>query len=208
MELRIDGRVCDLGSEAVAVPGYDAAKLADVEACREGRSLKITIPATPCNDALVEFACDPHAAGRFNDALHRAELSAEGSVLIGGTVRLLAASETGYTLEIRDGGAGWAERAARNMFNTLGVAWSAQLTPTMIVDSWADDSPVKFFPIHRDEYRQQNSSSDLLPAEHLLSVEDYHPFLHIATLVEQIFDEAGYEVKSRFFESGFFGRST
>ena len=204
MELKIDGQICDLKAGSIAVPGYDAARLADPEACREGRSLKIPIPATPRNDALVGFACDPHAAGGFNDALHTAELSAEGSVLIGGTVRLLAASGEGYTLEIRDGGAGWAENAARRMFSRLGVAWDNVLTPTAIVESWTDDSPVKFFPIHRDEYRRQNSSSDLLPAERLLSVEDYHPFLHVATLVGQIFREADYEVKSRFFESAFF----
>lgn len=204
MELKIDGQICDLKAGSIAVPGYDAARLADPEACREGRSLKIPIPATPRNDALVGFACDPHAAGGFNDALHTAELSAEGSALIGGTVRLLAASGEGYTLEIRDGGAGWAENAARRMFSRLGVAWDNVLTPTAIVESWTDDSPVKFFPIHRDEYRRQNSSSDLLPAERLLSVEDYHPFLHVATLVGQIFREADYEVKSRFFESAFF----
>ena len=184
--------------------GYDAVKLASAESCREGRSLKITIPATPRNDALVGFACDPHTAVGFNDALHTAELSAEGSALIGGTVRLLAVSGEEYTLEIRDGGAGWAENAACRMFSRLEVAWDSALTPTAIVESWTDDSPVKFFPIHRDEYRQQNSSSDLLPAERLLSVEDYHPFLHIATLVGQIFREAGYAVKSRFFESEFF----
>ena len=204
MELKIDGQICDLKAGSIAVPGYDAARLADPEACREGRSLKIPIPATPRNDALVGFACDPHAAGRFNDALHTAELSAEGSALIGGTVRLLAASGEEYTLEIRDGGAEWAENAARRMFSRLGVAWDSVLTPTAIVESWTDDSPVKFFPIHRDEYRRQNSSSDLLPAERLLSVEDYHPFLHVATLVGQIFREADYEVKSRFFESAFF----
>ena len=204
MELKIDGQPCDLGPKACAAPGYDAAKTADPEACRKGRSLTITIPATPRNDAIVTFAGDPHAAGRFNAALHTAELSAEGSVLIGGTVRLLAASAEGYTLEIRDGGAGWAGNAARRMFNTLGVEWSANLTPTMIFASWTDASPVKFFPIHRDEYEQQNSSTDLLPAERLLSVDDYHPFLHIATLVGQIFREAGYDVKSRFLDSAFF----
>ena len=106
MELRIDGQPCDLGTKSIAVPGYDASKLAGPETCREGRSLKITIPATPRNDAVTAFAGDPHAAGRFNDALHTAELTAEGAVLIGGTVRLLASSEAGYTLEIRDGGAG------------------------------------------------------------------------------------------------------
>ena len=76
MELKIDGQICDLKAGSIAVPGYDAARLADPEACREGRSLKIPIPATPRNDALVGFACDPHAAGGFNDALHTAELSA------------------------------------------------------------------------------------------------------------------------------------
>ena len=55
MELKIDGQICDLKAGSIAVPGYDAARLADPEACREGRSLKIPIPATPRNDALVSF---------------------------------------------------------------------------------------------------------------------------------------------------------
>ena len=53
MELNIDGKPCDLGSERIAVPGYDAATLADVEAAREGRSLTLTIPATMRNDSLA-----------------------------------------------------------------------------------------------------------------------------------------------------------
>lgn len=204
MELRIDLLPCDLGPDGCAVPVYDAARTAEIEACREGRTLRITIPATPRNDAVVGFAGDPHAAVRFNAALHRAELTAQGATLIAGTTRLLAVSEQGYTLEIRDGGAGWAEQAAQRMFNTLGVPYNAQLTPTTIFESWTDDSPVKFFPIHRDEYPQINSSTDLLPAERLLSVDDYHPFLHLSTLVRTIFQGAGYNIESRFLESEFF----
>lgn len=204
MELTIDGRTCDLGTERCAVPGYDAAKLSDPDACREGRSLKISIPCTARNDRLLNDNIDLHAAVRFNDALHSAALSDEGAVLIGGSVRLLGTSDEGYLLEIRDGGAQWAENAARRMLNTLGVAWSGTLTPSEIVAGWTDDAPVKFFPIVRDEYEQQNSSSDLLPAERLLSVDDYHPFLHLATVVGTIFDEAGYRVKSDFLQSEFF----
>lgn len=55
MELNIDGKPCDLGSERIAVPGYDAAALADVEAAREGRSLTLTIPATMRNDVLCRI---------------------------------------------------------------------------------------------------------------------------------------------------------
>ena len=72
------------------------------------------------------------------------------------------------------------------------------LLPSTVSASWTDDSPVKFFPIRRDEYPQQNSPSDLLPAERILSVDDYHPFLHVATLVETIFAEAGYRIESNF----------
>ena len=204
MELRIDGHTCDLGTESIAVPGYRAAKLADVEACREGRSLKIPLPATPRNDTLFGFVRDAHAAARFNASLHTAELTAEGAAMLSGTVRLLSASEEEYLVEIREGGAGWVKNAARRMFNTLGIGYRAALTPATILASWTDDAPVKFFPIRRDEYPQQNSSSDLLPTERLLSVDDYHPFLHIATLVGMIFAEAGYRIDSRFMESELF----
>ena len=190
MELNIDGKPCDLGSERIAMPGYDAAALADVEAAREGRSLTLTIPATMRNDALAGFARDPHTAERFNATLHTAELTAEGSVMLSGTVRMLSASDEGYRIEIRDGGAGWAKNAARRMFNALGVDFRAALTPETILAGWTDDSPVKFFPIRRDEYPQRNSPTDLLPAQRLLTVDDYHPFLHVATLVETIFGEA------------------
>lgn len=204
MELTIDSRPCDLGEGALAVPGYDAAKCADIDACREGRSLRLTIPPTARNDALMAFARDPHAAVRFNAAVHTAELTADGATLLRGTVRLLAASEAGYTLEIRSRGAGWAQQAARRMLNTLGVEYEAELTPLTIFRSWTDSSPVKFFPIHRDAYPERNDSEDLLPAERLLSVDDYHPFLHLATLLETLFREAEYRIESRFLRSEFF----
>lgn len=110
MELNIDGKPCDLGSERIAVPGYAAAALADVEAAREGRSLTLTIPATMRNDALAGFARDPHTAERFNATLHTAELTAEGSVMLSGTVRMLSASDEGYRIEIRDGRSGLGEK--------------------------------------------------------------------------------------------------
>lgn len=204
MELTIDGRPCDLCEASCAVPGYDAAKLADADGWRKGRTMRLTVPATPRNDAIACHARDPHAAKRFGEALHRAELSSDGSVLLAGTVRLLAASDAGYTFEIRDGGAGWAHNAAQRMFNTLGIDYTAALTPTTILTSWTQNTPVRFFPVHRDEYPQRNGSADLLPAERMLSVDDYHPFLHIASLVETIFSEAGYRIESRFIASEFF----
>lgn len=204
MELTIDGRPCDLGPERIAVPGYDARKTATPESCREGRTLRIALPATPRNAAATGHPCEPHAAGKFNDTRHEAVLTAGGAELLRGPVRLLAATDAEYTLEIRSGGAGWAENAARRMFNTLGVEYDGELTPTDIRAGWTDGRPVKFFPVLRDEYPARNGPSDLLPAERVLSPDDYHPFLHVATLAERIFAEAGYRVESRFFASEFF----
>ena len=42
MELTIDSKPCDLAGEPIAVGGYAAAELADVEAAREGRSQEFT----------------------------------------------------------------------------------------------------------------------------------------------------------------------
>ena len=146
-----------------------------MEAAREGRSQEFTLPATPRNEALLGFARDPHTSGRFNASLHRAVLSAEGAKLLAGTVRLLKVSDEGYRIEIREGGARWAKNAARRVFSALGIDYHARLLPSTVSASWTDDSPVKFFPIRRDEYPQQNSPSDLLPAERILSVDDDQP---------------------------------
>ena len=112
MELTIDNKSCDLGTERLLLPAWDAAQTADVEACREGRRWKITIPATPRNDEATGFARELHTLAKFNDAAHEACLAEGGAELFRGRVRLLAASDEGYELEIGYGGAGWAANAS------------------------------------------------------------------------------------------------
>lgn len=204
MELKIDGTICDLGSDPVAVPGYDAEQSETIDAAREGRSLTLEIPFSKRNDPLLGFARDALSAETFNKSLHQAELSFQGARLIDGTVRLLAVAENRYRIEIRSGGAQWAELAARSSLADLEIDWQTILTPTNLCNSWVSDDPVKFLPVHHDDYEQQNSSSDLLSAERILAVEDYHPFLHVAALVKQIFARAGYRIKSAFFDSELF----
>lgn len=204
MKLTIDEKICDLASGPVAVPGFDARDLSDVERCREGRSLRLTLPVTPANDRLLGFPRDPHGAESFNMGLHTASLTEGGAVLLAGTVRLVAAADDGFTVEIRTGGARWAKNAAKRMFNAIPVEYSVRLTPAEICSGWTDGTPVKFLPVHRDEYPQKNSSSDLLPAERLLSTDDYHPFLSVAALLEAIASDAGCRIESRFLETPFF----
>lgn len=204
MELKIDGMTCDPGSGPIAVPGYDAARTESVEAAREGRSLELVIPFSERNNSIMMWADDTQTAFRFNETLHPAELLCDGARLIGGSVRLLAVEGRSYRIEIRSGGADWASQASWRQLDQLAIDWSASLTPTEIYQSWTNDSPVRFLPVHHDSYEQQNSSTDLLPAERLLAVEDYHPFLHLASLVREIFAQAGYRIESRLLESDLF----
>lgn len=204
MELTIDHHRCDLGDRLPELPKYDVTTLADVDTCRAGRSLKVTLPVTDANDAVTCFARDPYTAARFNETIHTAEITADGALLFAGTARLLSTSETEYVFELRDGGAYWAQQAALAQFNTLAVDYQASLTPTTILDSWTDDTPVRFFPVHRDEYPRASNPTDLLPVERMLSVDDYRPFLHIGTLLSAIFEKAGYRIESRFLQSDFF----
>jgi len=204
MELRIDGVPCDLGDEPIVVPGYEERKMTEIGAAREGRSLRITLPRSPRNDLQLCDECELYAGERFNGCIRYGEVRAEGVVLLEGPVRLLAVSTAGYAIEIRDGGAEWASMAARHTLDELEIDYRARLLPETIEASWTDASPVKFFPVRRDEYPRQSGSQDLLPAQRLLTVDDYHPFLHLATMVERIFGQAGYRTESSFLRSDFF----
>lgn len=204
MELRIDQQRCDLAERSIVIPALDLTTASDPNALREGRTLTITIPATPFNDRLLGFGRDPESATRFNASSHRATLACDEILLFEGRVVLVEASDRGYTLRIKEGGTDWAHRAALMRLNRLNIDYTSSLTPRAILESWTDESPVKFFPIHRDDYAQQSNGTDLLTPERILTVDDYHPFLHLATLVEQLFTEAGYSIESRLFSTEFF----
>ncbi len=204
MELKIDNHSCDIGSGRVVIPPFDLATLADPERCRSGRTLKLEIPATAANVAALNGGGGLHADPKFNAALHRASVEAEGVVIFEGVVKLLSQGDRGFCIEIMEGGAEWAQQAARCDISQSGIDFSTTLTPTSVCESWSGEQAVRFLPLHRDAYPEVRSSSDLLPAQRLLSVDDYHPFIHVAALVERIFAQAGYEVRSNFLSSPLF----
>ena len=203
----IDNRPCDIDEKQAVSINYDAGELSDIESGREGVSLQLQLPSTPTNDQIFRFAADPYTGSRFNDTAHRGALKCNGATLMTGYIRLLQ-SETGpeeaYIVELICGTAEWAQQAATEMFNTLGIDFSERLTPMSIVQSWTNDSPVKFFPVHRDDYTPELSSTELLPVERLLSADDYHPFIALSAIVEAIFSETGYTIESKFMKSEFF----
>lgn len=210
MELRVDGQPGDLGSVPASVWRWSAESLCSAEATRSGRQIQLRLPATESNDRIFGYARTPHTAERFNRSLHRAQLLEGGVELFTGVIRLLGVrpevADEAYEVELRGGAAGWVETAARSTLEELPVEFSMSLIPTAIRESWEGDSPVRFLPLIHDDYQAPASASSLLPVERLLSVDDYHPFLHVGTLVEQIFAQEGYTLRSDFIHSEPFDR--
>lgn len=204
MELTIDQRRAIMGEESLLIPTLNPSAAGSVAAQREGRTMEFTLPRCPENDALLGRPFDPSTATRFNAIRHTATLTEQGSTLFSGTIRLLSASDEGYRIELREGGSAWATEAAELQLHQLEIDYERPLTPETIHHSWSNDDPVRFFPIHRDSYESEQSSHDLLPAERILSTDDYHPFLHIETLVRATLAASGYHLESRFMESPLF----
>ena len=66
------------------------------------------------------------------------------------------------------------------MFNALGVDFRAALTPETILAGWTDDSPVKFFPIRRDEDPQRAPRCVRQASAHGITLSHEHSSGHAA----------------------------
>lgn len=208
MELRVDGALCDLGMATPPAWSWSADRMRTSEGMRQGETFRMEIPSTPQNDRIFGYAITPHPAERFNQTLHRAEIWQEGARLFSGVIRLRGVrpevGDRAYEVELRGGAAEWCETAARSSLEELVIDFSTLLTPSAICASWQGESPVVFLPLIHDDYQAPYSSSSLQPVERILSVDDYHPFLHVQSVLEQIFAQAGYTLESDFVRSNEF----
>ena len=200
MRLTIDGVAIPLEVGATLPENlfnYDARQLRDIEGVRQGRELSLTIPASAEAAALFGSADEAHSQQRFNASAHVATVEYDGCEVISGVVHLISTEYdarrlTSYTLRIREGGGGWADRAAITDIEDSRVAYSAQLGGEAIAASWAEESAVKFLPVKSDSYEADTPHSALTPREKILSVADYHPFLSVEQIVRAIFELSEY----------------
>ena len=210
VELWIDNQRCDIG-ELPALPiDFDIARLTKVEGAREGRTVELTLPATPANNALFDSSLHIDGSARFNLEHHTAHLEKDGIRIFEGTAYLLGTAiengaATNYTIRIKEGGAEWIERVVYGSLPDLDIPFSGRLSLLTITNSWDGDQPVRFLPVYRGNYLPHYSSS-FLPVERVLLTDDYHPFISIREMVREMFAKSGYTLRSDFLDSEF-GRS-
>lgn len=204
MKILIDGQPCDRFRRRLSIPCFDARRLSDLDALRQGRSMTFTLPRTPHNDRMMGDARDLHTGFKFNAQSHTARITHNGATLIEGSVRLVETTDRRYTLEIRTGDGNWANDAALRTLADSTLDFRMTLTPFNIEKGWKDSSPVKFFPVARDRYPDSNNPDDLKDTQQIYSVNDYHPFIALEPLLRRSIEDSGYTLRSRFFSSPFF----
>ena len=208
IRLTVDGVQIPVDSEAKISLSYCAASLSDVESGRSAETVVIGVPSTPETDRLFGNAAETLTAERFNDTVHRAVLESQGARLLCGTATLAGAEQHGcktlYRLRIKGDTALWARSAALRKVAAAGVKFTGLLTPEDICKGWSDDRAVKFFPVNRTERQLSNSSVSLMPAQTVMTPDDYWPFISVGAVVDAIFADAGYRIESRFMQSPLF----
>lgn len=201
IKLYIDNQQADINPLSALSVSLSIASLTSTSWGRANYSKSITIPATPLNRRLMGDCEQPLTAQMFNHRRHTARVEVRGCVIIEGTIFLTASrlgAEGYYRFNIIGNAREWVVGAGAAL-STLFGEWSTTLSAESIAESQkAEDALVRFLPVARESNRVgMHHIGRVLP-------ENYHPFLHLATLVEAIFAKAGYAVESEFIGSEFF----
>lgn len=211
MKLYIDNQLCQIDAATIAPKiSFDAADLRSFEALRVGRRYRLSIPICRENRSILGYDDRILAATSFNDTEHKARIEFDGVALIEGTVLLVGAesSDEGdrFTIEIISGAHEWARTASLRQIDQLGIDFESTFDSSAIIDSWSGDRVVRLLPVLRDRYADSRSEVELLPAQQIPSLSDFHPFVSVPRLVEAIFGDAGYSIESRLLNSHPFNR--
>lgn len=209
MRLRIDGVEVPLSSQKVELPTYDSRRVRGCEAQREGDLIRLAVVVTPQTSELFGFADQAYPTTVFNDSYHRGELIVDGVVLFMGVVSYCSMESNGaervYNIELRAGGATWADKAATTKLKSSDIAVEHGMDLSSIAMSWSDNSPVKYLPVYRDGYHNV-ANTGLYEIYYPLLPQAYHPFISVKALVESVVEGGGYTLKSNFINSSFFNK--
>lgn len=164
-------------------------------------SKSITIPSTPHNRALMGDSENPCNARMFNQAEHRARVEVDGCVVLEGRLHLTASAggpEGYYRFVVVGESAEW-RKSLNCSIGSLMQDWSQEVTKADISSGWNGwEKLVRFLPLSRGTGKGlEHHRGRILP-------ENFHPFLHLGSLLREMFAKAGYAVESNFLYSDFF----
>ncbi|MDD3108895.1 MAG: hypothetical protein PHV49_06800, partial [Alistipes sp.] len=207
MKLFIDGIEADLDPKTEVSISLGIASITKIETGRTGYSKTLKVPLTATNRRIFGDADQVHAADLFNRETHTAFIEVEGCRVMEGAPQLsrcetLAQGGGWYYLNLIGAGKGWVKAAAETMLRETEIDFEQTLTPAVVLQSWSWNQPVRFLPVQRD--RLKINAESLNEGVRMLTFSDYHPFLHIKSVLDAIVQAAGYTIVSEFMNSDSF----
>ncbi|MFI3328065.1 MAG: hypothetical protein SNH79_03520 [Rikenellaceae bacterium] len=211
IKIFIDEQELVMRSEPVVKLNYDSAVMKSVEGAKAGQDVVVEVEADPENSPLFIGEGYLHVAQRFNATQHTGRIEHDGSTIFSGEAILLgvekssaaSASTMKFTIRLRDSGAQWAKNACETMLSKTAIDEKKDMIISLMKQGWDDmTSPIQFFPVHRDSYRATNEQTLGVEIRRMRSIDDYHPFLRVRSVMDSIFTtEGGYEIESDFLDS-------
>ncbi|MDY3978997.1 MAG: hypothetical protein SOZ00_03155 [Tidjanibacter sp.] len=199
MRIFIDNSEVDTDSRTVVEISFSMKAATSLEWNREVIVRSVRIPATRHNCLVMGDAAEVHSATLYNSVDHRVEITHDGSAVARGKLflRECAVGCHGYYLfDLLGEGNDWVV-SALGKIGSLPIDYSTEISASAVLQSWTStDKRVRFLPVDR-----YPSSETTIPAVRHLSSSDYHPFLHIATMVKALFEQSGYVLQSDFVET-------
>ncbi len=209
LELYIDDRWVELRAEPQIALSYDAAATRSIEAAREPQIVEFEVEMS--HSASVIFGGEGylHLATRFNAQNHTARVVLEGVTLLEGQLTLRSVERCAdrmgeslkYGLRITRAAAPWADIAVDTLLSESAIDYQITLRTDDVKATWAEEQPVQFFPVERDEYEAVMSSVALEAVRRVRSIDEYHPFLKLDSIVRSLAEVSGYEIVSEFADS-------
>lgn len=204
----IDNQEIDLVYESQIAISLSIASVTQVETGRTGYSKTIRVPMTVRNSSILGNAAEIHSPEMFNQTAHTARIEADGCTVIEGMPMISRCGQDAdgsawYLINILGAGKEWVRLAAERMFKEIDIPFETTLSASTVYQSWSWNKPVRFFPVQRDRFTLP--SPTIQEGVRMLTFRDYHPFLHVRTLMESIAAQAGYSIRSDFMETDFVG---
>ncbi len=199
MKIFIDNLAADVDLASPLEISLSAVDIDDLDSGAEDRTVEVILPMTARNMEIMGDVRSVDSIARYNRESHTARIEKDGALLFAGEVRLKSTrldGSGGYNIGIVRRGYEWIRRASKAKFKDIDIDFREAIYDDTIWKSWTWDKPVRWLPVLRDTLKI-TSEVGIAPAK-MMTARDYHPFLHIRTMMERIAGEGGYTIKSEF----------
>ena len=166
---------------------------------------RLSLPATSTNRMVMGFA-EQLATDSFNAAEHTLTVEIDNRVVASGVAVLSCAESEGeqvrYQIDVQSDLPSWRDAVGEKTIAELSFDFDTTINAEKVQESWREgEVAVRFLPVCRKAVNADMTGAEVTNVTKPLAADDYHPFLHLRSVVEQTFKDAGYTVESEFMAS-------